>query len=155
MSTWWPSIVIVAAWLTVFIGVITALKHHHRRETVVQMTEAEKYNQARKVARKKLLASLNDKQREQLASEGYFDVTSNLGNTFRLRASGHMGNILRVPNQLAFRQLAAGLPAPHGTAFCCHLYGYGEQYPEEDHLLAQALLIRTDEVAFRRTARSI
>lgn len=156
---WW----VILIWSADFIVVVGTARHiimKRKHGKKAELTEEQKIALAGVVAHERLMASLNKEQRVQLVSLGYFEVTSNLGNVYRLRASGHMGNIQRVRSKPADREFLAGLPNPYGTTFCMHLSGYSlssfsASYPEDDHLLAQALLIRTDEVAFRRIACSI
>ena len=83
----------------------------------------------------KLIASLSAEQRTELTRRGHFTVTSNLGHVFQIDAHGYSGNITGC-----------------GRLWCCHL-----PYPAPlgEHLLAQALAIRTDERAFLRTACAI
>jgi hypothetical protein len=115
-----------------------------RRITQQERRQSVSEKEAQKVARKRLMASLTNEQRMQYEANGYFDVTSNLGTTFRLHADNHVGNIFQLPKGV----IRTG-------RFCMHLSNRFESFPNEDHLLAQALMIRTDEVAFRRIACSL
>jgi hypothetical protein len=92
--------------------------------------------EAESKARQRLLESLTTKQVHDFHTYGYFDVRGSGGSTYRITNSGHVGNIHRLG----------------GRGFCMHLYNGSDNFPNDDHLLAQALLIATDEVAFLKTA---
>lgn len=106
--------------------------------------------EARERARERLLASMTEKQRQDYTLLGYFDVVGSNGTLYRLRNEGHVGNIVQPTVNYNLRPSAA--PQFKGPHFCMHLYNGRDSFPEEDHLLAQALLIRTDEAAFLKTA---
>jgi hypothetical protein len=91
----------------------------------------------------KLMESLDSTQRHTLQNNGWFDVVSSTGHHWRISATGYMGN--------CFRYSGFGL---YAKQYCAHLYP-SSLYPLADHLLAQALWITTDEVAFREIARTV
>lgn len=116
------------------------------QEYVRQMTDAKSR------AHKRLLDSMTDQQISDYTRHGYFDVMGSEGHLYRLRKDGHIGNIVMpVSEQWGLRPDLVGTPF-NGPHFCMHLYNGVDTYPDDDHLLAQALMIRTDEVAFRRIA---
>lgn len=92
----------------------------------------------------KLRASLNEAQRKDLDSSGKFYVKSNKGNLWQINATSYIRNCTMIGDR-------KGRPAKQPRTYCIHLDGPG-QYPLGDHLLAQALLLKTDEDRFRRIA---
>lgn len=97
-----------------------------------------------------LLASrLTEAQRETMLEYGYFDVLSNRGNTWRVYTRrGPSGNITRV-----------GPLGSLGESVCVHIKARYElragmegmslsTFPQADHFLAQAMLIKCDESRF-------
>jgi hypothetical protein len=108
--------------------------------------------QARERAHKRLMDSMTKRQRSDYTQHGYFDVESNLGNLYRISRDGHVGNIVMpMGDRYNLRSDTRGTPF-NGPHFCMHLYNGVDSFPDDDHQLAQALMIRTDEVAFRRIA---
>lgn len=90
-------------------------------------------DQAEARARELLLSLLSEEQREQL-DQGYFEVVSSLGRTWRIRTGGIVGNLALLNGD--------GVPM---VTICGHLPG---QVPLSDHLIAQKIWLETDEVAF-------
>lgn len=88
------------------------------------------------LARCKLLASLNEEQRLSLTDKGHFNMASELGGEYRIEDSSYSHNVILVK--------------PHqAISFCAHIR---EQAPMHDHLLAQALALRTNELGFLQVA---
>lgn len=87
-------------------------------------------------ARERLLAALDPQQVSDLRLHGYFHVRSDRGTLYKITAGNWTGNIRRTADN---------------QRFCMHLHA-GPEYPVDDHLLAQALLIRTDEIQFLKIA---
>lgn len=83
-----------------------------------------------------LLGMLSPAQAETLKLRQHFDVTGSLGGRYRVWAHISVGNVQRLDD---------------GSLWCT----YGHRVPRYDTLLAQALLIRTDEGAFLETANRI
>lgn len=93
---------------------------------------------ARKRARKLLRAGLNKEQRRDLKRKGYFHVVSS------------KGNIFRVANMFPYNVRLAG-DAKRSRIFFC-LEAEDPQLPVEDVMLAQKLLLESDEGEFLRVA---
>ena len=115
----------------------------HAQLSPVNLTEEMKAS-ARILARQRLQESLSEEQWRTFITHGWFTVKAKSGGAYRLIGTeGPVGNIREITLSGEVRR------------WCMHLtdYSYGAaSYPVEDHLLAQALLIRTDETAFRATA---
>lgn len=107
------------------------------------------------MARTRLLASLNDEQRHDFLATNEFNVVAKASNrVYRVKGHSFVGNIYLIDDQLDLGVYSdfGGRP-DRFPRFCMHLYkGYGYNFPMEDHLLAQALMIRNDEQGFRRIA---
>jgi hypothetical protein len=115
--------------------------------TPPSLVEEERAMDEHERAHRRLMRSLSPMQQNTYSSQGYIDVTSNRGNQYRIFTENYIGNVLRMSD---------------GRRFCCHLSYYptaeqwnGRQpttYPIEDHILAQALMIRTNEPVFLNLA---
>lgn len=161
-SMWWPVFLAVGTWTVVFVSVVTTMsrRRERRRQELIRsrspVTDLDQWKRAEKTAHKRLMAALNAKQREQYDEFGYFDVVADSGNIYRLNSGGHIGNIFQLsPESAVIYRSWQPVSGMYSRQFCMHLSGYCDQFPEDDHLLAQALLIRTDEVAFLRIACSL
>jgi len=97
---------------------------------------AEQRRKARETAKALLTMLLDAQQKEQLEKKRYFDVISKKGRKYRIR-EGIAGNVRLVK--------ADGKEA---LQLCIHPNGV----PEEDAMLAQKLMLETDEDAFLKTA---
>jgi hypothetical protein len=91
---------------------------------------------AKERARNLLCDHLSPKQEEDLRVRGYFDVVVN-GRSYRIRRGGHGGWVERMDGQRAT------------DGYCIYLQG---ECPAEDNMLAQKLLLETDEAEFLRIA---
>lgn len=122
------------------------------------MTKERLWRLANERAHNRLLASMNETQRKTYLEEGWFEVVSNLGHHWHIDGQSHINNCTRI-NPAANRFLARARVTPAMRRIrvflrpvCAHLDPYTTgtyvEYPMEDHLLAQALTIRTDEEAF-------
>jgi hypothetical protein len=96
---------------------------------------------ARKRARKLLHASLDPWQRKELKRKGHFHVVGSKGNEYRI-ASAFPVNV-RLAGE-----------AKRSRIFFC-LYAEDPQVPVEDVMLAQKLLLESDEGAFLHAANMI
>ncbi len=86
-----------------------------------------------------LLAHLNDEQRASFEARQRFYVTGSEGQRFCIHL-GREGNVWTV-----------GADGQHvGGAMCVHIR---DRVPDADNVLAQALMIETDQRAFLRLAR--
>lgn len=92
--------------------------------------------EAKARAERLLVENISPKQREQLRLHGYFDVEIG-GNTYRIKR-GRQGNVFSLDGR-------GGLI----ERLCIHPEAY---VPDADTMLAQKLLLETDEAAFLRTA---
>lgn len=97
---------------------------------------AEQRKKARETAKALLEMLLDAQQKEQLASKKYFDVISKKGRKYRIRES-IAGNVRLLEDS-----------GRESVQLCIHPVSV----PEEDAMLAQKLMIETDEDAFLRTA---
>lgn len=93
---------------------------------------------ARKRARKLLLSALDPWQRRQLKRKGYFHVSSSRGNVFR------------IAREVPFNVRLAGEAKPSRIYFC--LEAEDPELPVEDVMLAQKLLLETNEGEFLKLA---
>jgi hypothetical protein len=93
---------------------------------------------ARKRARKLLWANLAPDQRRELRRKGRFHVT------------GSKGNVYRIASSVPFNVRLAG-EAKRSRIFFC-LEAEDPDLPMEDIMLAQKLLLETDEGEFLRLA---
>ena len=94
------------------------------------------------LATSRLLASLTAEQCQTMRKYGWFEVMSNRNRRWRIYTHTYTGNCLLMPD------------SPSMQCYCAHL-SYTVvmmSWPLADHLLAQALMIRTDEEAFLRIA---
>lgn len=95
---------------------------------------------AEAIARKLLLQHLTPRQRRQLAKHNWLEVSGpKTGHVYRIHAHKFLGNIWDIPNS---------------CKYC--LYAKGDHsLPISDHVLAQKLLIETDERRFLRLANRV
>ena len=93
---------------------------------------------ARRRARRLLVANLNPEQRRELKRKGHFHV------------AGSKGNIYRIASSLPFNVRLAGEARRSRIFFC--LEAEDPDLPMEDVMLAQKLLLETDEGEFLRLA---
>ncbi len=96
--------------------------------------EAEK-NEAKEKAYKLLDSALDNQQREELKTKGFFHCRSKQGNLYRIYRGSH-GNVKKVVNN---KEVEKYCIQPHYV-------------PEGDCMLAQKLHIENDEDSFIRTA---
>jgi hypothetical protein len=87
-------------------------------------------------ARLLLLSCLSDLQRRQFEANGWFDVVAQSGTRYRI-TKGWGGNVFSIHNDR------------RRDRYCIHPSSY---VPEEDNMLAQKLLLETDERTFLRVA---
>jgi len=92
---------------------------------------------ARERARTLLLRHLTEEQRAMLAGHGWFVVEGRSGTRYRIRASSAAGNVDVLHNEHVLHRLCAH----------CDL-----SIPLHDHLLAQKLMLESDESEFLRIA---
>lgn len=102
-------------------------------------------------AKETLLRMLTPAQRRSVEDRRHFDVTGSEGNLYRIHTNvGYSGNIQHIAS--------SGIST---ACFCCHpdmyptdpVTGSSEaKIPPEDALIAQKLMIETDEVMFLRIA---
>lgn len=88
-------------------------------------------------AQELLAANLDETQRADMERANGFRVITPQGNTYWV-AKGHVGNVYLLNNQ-----------GNRVESLCIHAR---DQLPDEDHMLAQKLLLETDEPNFRRIA---
>jgi hypothetical protein len=97
--------------------------------------------EARKAAVAKAVAllreHLDESQRQEFERDRHFHVISQSGKRYRLRV-GRSGNVFELDEQ-----------GREVNRYCIHP---GEWVPDEDTMLAQKLLLETDEGEFRRLA---
>lgn len=93
---------------------------------------------ARKRARQLLHQNLTPEQRRELKRKGYFHVW------------GSKGNVYRIASAFPFNVRLAGWAKDSRIYFC--LEAEDPQVPVEDVMLAQKLLLSTDEGEFLRVA---
>lgn len=113
----------------------------------VQVT-TEDWAAAQKKARDALLGFLSPEQRNDYMLRQYFDVKGSSGAVYRLWSTSYVGNIEVLINDQGYSY--EELPHLTGTSrygprFCVHLARYGTDFPIDDHLLAQALMLKTNE----------
>lgn len=92
---------------------------------------------AKEKARERLQKSLTPAQWKTFTATGAFDVIARpSGNRYRIQGGTYIGNIYRLDRDGRIIR-----------SYCCHLYQAWNpvNFPIEDHLLAQALMIRTSE----------
>jgi hypothetical protein len=87
----------------------------------------------------RFLASLSSEQARSVAESEYFELTSNKGNTRRIFTKGYVGNTQILVRRFEF---------VGARGYCAHIRQQYQEFPLGDHLLAQALMITTDEEAF-------
>lgn len=130
-----------------------------RRDMNVPLVTEESWDAAVVKARQRLLAALDEKQRREFEYNGFFHVTAReSGTQYRLEGRSFVGNIYQENNWQDSEELRRvyGERPTRPPRWCMHLYnGYQYNYPMEDHLLAQALMIRNDEQEFRRIANAM
>jgi hypothetical protein len=93
---------------------------------------------ARRRAKRLLFASLTPKQRRQLKRKGYFQVC------------GSKGNLYRIASTFPFNVRLAGFAKRSRIYFC--LEAEDPDVPVEDVMLAQKLLLESEEGEFLRLA---
>lgn len=138
---------------------VTDAERRRRAEWTAAAEERNRVRQAAHAERERVLALARDKaaetlhrmltpqQRKRLDKHGSFLVTGNLGTTYEVDNSSYSGNIDWID---------AG---SRRANFCCHpsmtgmsLQGERERLPLADALIAQKLMLETDELGFLRTA---
>lgn len=97
--------------------------------------------QAQKRAKELLRRHLTDIQREQMDKNHWFDLRSSGGARYRIHCLTYSENIQRLGRRTRY--------------YCIHLQTFMQWFPLDDHLLAQKLLIESDEDAFLSVARRI
>lgn len=93
---------------------------------------------AERKAQKLLLSCLDETQRGDLDRANGFRVVSQTGELYWV-AKGYAGNVYLLDQE-----------GNRVRTFCIHSYGY--ELPDEDHMLAQKLLLETDEESFLQIA---
>lgn len=96
-----------------------------------QLRRREEQEAAKARAEELLMGCLDEEQRHQLLTRGRFNVRSASGRLYVIER-GYAGNVFSGQ-----------------TRFCIHM---DHRLPEADHMLAQKLLIETDEDSFLRIA---
>ncbi|SRR5258706_7080346 len=102
-------------------------------------TPSESTQAARQRARQLLLANLTLEQTKQLETQRWFDVLGSLGTRYRI-FQGQIRNVTSLNEQGNFVQTYCAQPAG---------------VPDEDAMLAQKLVLETDEAAFLRVANRV
>ena len=97
-------------------------------------TESKEYRRARKRARRLLVSSLDPQQKRQFKRKGWFEVTSNRGNVFR------------ISDRFPFNVRLAGIAKASRIFFCMEAEDSG--IPPEDVMLAEKLMLENDEARF-------
>ena len=116
---------------------------------VPEMT-TEMWESAKKKSRDYLLSKLDNHQRNNVMLRGFFDVTAReSGNIYRLYTGSYVGNVnvLKGFGYEATFEEDSDYPR-NCPRFCAHLARYGIDYPTEDHLYAQMLMLRNRESEF-------
>lgn len=114
-----------------------AAQEHQRREYLERRAkEDEARRQAQQRARALLMTNLTPAQRDSLEKNQFFDIDIG-GKLYRIRQGTH-GNVRLVEN------------GRETTLFCAQPNGV----PTEDAMLAQKLMLETDEAAFLRVANA-
>jgi hypothetical protein len=137
------------------------LMREMRGEAPMPQISQEQWEESKKKARACLLSMLNTQQTKDLLSHNWFDVEAKgSGNLYRIYAGSYVGNVHVLkgfgyeapvyPEHMISED--PYLAVRNSPRFCCHLYNYGEDYPMDDHLLAQMLMLRNDEHQFLTTA---
>lgn len=90
--------------------------------------------EAKKRATETLHELLDDEQKEMLEKEARFIVCSRTGKKYELRSGFIAGNVSELD--------AHNKPV---ARYCCHVY---DDVPQEDNLIAQMLMLTTDEEGF-------
>jgi hypothetical protein len=133
------------------------LMREMRGETPMPQMSQMQWEQSKKKARAYLLEKLDTQQTKDLLTNNWFDVEAKgSGNVYRIFAGNYVGNVhvmkgfgyqapVFPPHMLSEDPYLAVRDAPR---FCCHLYHYGMDYPVDDHLLAQMLMLRNEEDTF-------
>ena len=101
-----------------------------------ERVEAQKRLKAKTRAKKLLMDHITKEQRESLEKHGFFEVLVG-GKTYRIRQGTH-GNVRLIEN------------GKETKSFCIQ----PNDIPDEDAMLAQKLLLETDEAAFLRIANA-
>jgi hypothetical protein len=133
------------------------LMREMRGEPQVPQITQEQWEASKKKARDYLLSMLNEQQAKDFKTHNWFDVEAKgSGNLYRIYGGSYVGNVHVMKG---FGYEAATYPPEliaedpylavrNSPRFCCHLYNYGEDYPMDDHLLAQMLMLRNQESQF-------
>lgn len=111
-------------------------RHAPDRAAREWLRQARDADRAGAKARRLLLENVSEAQRQSLEAHGYFDVPVN-GRTYRIHQGTH-GNVRRLENGVETVSLCA---QPLGVPAC-------------DAMLAQKLMLETDEAAFLRIANA-
>jgi predicted Holliday junction resolvase-like endonuclease len=133
------------------------LMREMRGEPAVPQVTQEQWEQSKKKARACLLSMLNEQQAKDFKTHNWFDVEAKgSGNLYRIFGGSYVGNV-HVMKGFGYEASAYPpemiaedpyLVVRNSPRFCAHLYNYGEDYPTEDHLLAQMLMLRNQESQF-------
>jgi len=138
---WWVTIAdaaVIGAWAAAGFGIFRLMRH--RAQTLARLQARPQARLMSPVvspeqkARELLLSALSPGQRYNLTRHGWFEVISNKGHRWVIRADvGVSYNVYH-----------------NRYKYCAHIRG--GSVPKDDHLLAQALMLRTDENQFLRIA---
>lgn len=105
--------------------------------------EVRQRNAARR-ARELLLDHLTPEQQAELEANSYFHVETADGRRRYRIARGHVGNIRVVRCDEPVRGKGGRL-IQGGTRLCAHAYHPDGSIPDEDHMLAQKLLLESED----------
>lgn len=108
---------------------------HRFTERAVQASEARDWQEAHERSMRLLRSALSERQREELA-RGYFEVCAPSGRRYRVYSDSASGNVQEHDDR------------GHLSTYCAHPVGV----PLGDQLLAQKLMLETDEEEFLRVA---
>lgn len=110
-----------------------------RRQEVARQREAERYVEERNAALKRaedlLVSMLNEQQKQQFELHGEFQVIGSKGGQYVIRR-GYAGNVISGRRR-----------------YCGHLSD--SRIPQADHMLAQKLMIETNEEAYLAVANDV
>jgi hypothetical protein len=96
--------------------------------------------EVRAAARELLLSMLDDEQRDEYEGDGRFHVHTADGERCYRITKGQSGNVLLIKDGRAKRR------------YCIHPPGL--RYPDEDAMVAQMMMLETDEAEFLRIANA-
>ena len=136
---WTSNALTWSAWNSVLVFETSGREWHQAQiERAAQAVEADRAlrAEASRRAAELLREYLDARQRDTYEKHRWFEVVSETGRTFRVK-HGRAGNVYLVEDG---REVAR---------YCIHAT---ENIPDEDNMLAQALLIRASEEFFERTA---